>query len=164
MAKETLDRIDLKLLHALQSNAALAMHAAADRVGLSIAACYKRVQRLKRSRYIAGEVAVVSPKTMGWPLVMVVLVTIESGQSARLDDIIRRLSALPEIIEFHYVTGDYDLVLKVVAEDMEAYERFLLLQLMSVGNIKDVKTLVSLRTVKDRSAIPPAPRLLAEAG
>ncbi|MFX9552051.1 AsnC family transcriptional regulator, partial [Acinetobacter baumannii] len=76
MAKETLDRIDLKLLQALQSNAAMAMHAAADRVGLSVAACYKRVQRLKRSRCIAAEVAIVSPKTMGWPLVMLVLVTV----------------------------------------------------------------------------------------
>jgi len=59
--------------------------------------------------------------------------TIESGQSARLDDIIRGCRRCRKSSNSTMSPADYDLVLKVIAEDMEAYERFLLLQLMSVG-------------------------------
>lgn len=156
MARDALDRIDLLLLQLLQADAKISMPKAADLAGLSVASCYKRVQRLRRDGQVAAEVAVVHPRTMGWPLTMTVLVSVESGHSGIIGQIMDRLCALPEVLECLYVTGDYDLVLRVVARSMEDYDAFLHGSIMTVGQIRDVKTLVSLRVAKDRGPIPPA--------
>jgi len=143
-----LDPADYRLLELLQEDARMPMAQLAERVDLSEPACYRRVQRLKREKIIEREVAVVSPRTMGWPLTMIVLVTLERERTAILDQFMRKLQSVPEIVDAWYVTGDYDFALRIVARDMESFESMTRSVLYADNFVKNFKTLVTMRQVK----------------
>lgn len=149
-----LDSIDRKLLEQLQVDARIPMPELAERVGLSGPACYRRVRRLREIGAIEREVAIVAPRTMGWPLTMIVLVTLERDRSLLIDQMIRSLRAEPEVVEAWYVTGDEDFVLRVVARDMEDYDGFTRRILHADENIRSFKTLVVMRHAKPLSPVP----------
>jgi Lrp/AsnC family leucine-responsive transcriptional regulator len=151
-----LDAADYRLLELLQADARTPIAALAEIVGLSEPACYRRIQRLKREKVIEREVAVVSPRTMGWPLTMIVLVTLERERTAILDQFIRKLQGVPEIVEAWYVTGDYDFALRVVAQSMESFETLTRDVLYADNFVKNFKTLVTMRTVKTQSPLKAA--------
>jgi len=152
-----LDDADYRLLELLQEDARTPMTKLAELVDLSEPACYRRVQRLKREKIIEREVAVVSPRTMGWPLTMIVLVTLERERAATIDQFIRKLQSVPEILEAWYVTGDYDFALKVVAQDMESFETMTRNVLYADNFVKTFKTLVTMRNVKTQGPIKRRP-------
>lgn len=145
-----LDSADYRLLELLQADARTPIARLAELVDLSEPACYRRIQRLKRLKVIEREVAVVSPRTMGWPLTMIVLITLERERTAILDQFIGKLQAVPEIVEAWYVTGDYDFALRVVATDMESFESMTRKVLYEDNFVKSFKTLVSMRNVKSQ--------------
>lgn len=151
-----LDAIDIRILSLLQENSARPIADVADAVGLSTPACYRRIRTLRRSGFIEREVAVVSRRTMGWPLMMLVLVRLESERGPAIDQLFRTIRGTPEIIEAQYVTGDYDFVLKVVARDMSAFESLMRETLYASGIVKSYKTLVAMREIKEPSAVPSA--------
>lgn len=153
-AVDRLDSIDFKLLELMQTDARMAIGKLADLVGLSSPACYKRIQRLRSGKVISREVAVVSARTMGWPLMMLVLVTLERERSEIIDQFIRKIQSVPQIVDAWYVTGDHDFVLRVIAEDMESFETMTRDVLYSEQHVKSFKTLVSMRQVKANSPIP----------
>ncbi len=143
-----LDAADYRLLELLQVDARMPIGKLAAVAGLSEPTCYRRIQRLKRSKAIEREIALVSPRVMGWPLTMIVLVTLERERTAILDQFIRKLQSVPEILETWYVTGGYDFVLRVVARDMESFEAMTRSALYADNHVKSVKTLVAMRNVK----------------
>ena len=154
--RSDLDAVDFRLLELLQLDARVSVAELGAEVGLSTPACYKRIQRLRSTRAIQQEVAIVSPRTMGWPLTMLVLVTLERERSQIIDDFIRKIGREPEIIEAFYVTGDHDFVLRIVAKDMESFEAMTRRVLYADEHVKSFKTLVTMREVKGRSPIPSA--------
>jgi Lrp/AsnC family leucine-responsive transcriptional regulator len=147
---------DLRILHYLQQNARIPMPALAEKVGLSEPACYRRVRHLRQNGCIEREAAIVKPKTMGWPLTMMVLVNLERDNNAMLDQFITRMHKQPEVIDCWYVTGGFDMVLYVIAKDMEAYDDFTQRVLHQDDIVKRFRTLVTLRHAKKMGAIPPA--------
>lgn len=153
-ADSSLDGTDLKLLEKLQGNARLPAAELADEVGLSTPACYRRIQRLRERGAIEREVALVAPRTMGWPLTLIVLVTLERERGEIIDRFVRKLRVVPEIIEAWYVTGDHDFALRIVARDMESFERLTRRVLYADEHVKSFKTLVSMRQIKPLSPIP----------
>lgn len=128
----------------------------ADRSGLSAPACYRRIARLRTNGRIEREVAIVSPATMGWPLSMLVLVTLERERGDIIDNLIRRLALVPEVIDIWYVTGEHDFVLRLVAKDMESFDQQTRQILYGEEHVRSFKTLVSMRHAKRSGAIPPA--------
>src|SRR5690349_1377251 len=109
MAERTdLDSFDLRLLELLQEDARTPVPALAEAVGLSAPACYRRIRRLRESKAIEREMAVVRPKTLGWGLSMIVLLVMEREGNRTVRDLIAAWSKVPEVIEVWNVTGDYD--------------------------------------------------------
>jgi Lrp/AsnC family transcriptional regulator, leucine-responsive regulatory protein len=155
--RRTLDTTDYRLLELLQQDAQLPVAQLADRVNMSAPACYKRIQRLRDQRLIQREVAVVAPSTMGWPISMLVLVTLEREKKESLQDFVNYIASIPQIIEAWYVTGDYDVVLRVVASSMEEFETMTRDSLYSRKDVRVFKTLVTMRTMKQMSPIMRAP-------
>ncbi len=153
-SQHILDEIDFRLLEALQANARMAVADLAERAGVSAPACYRRIQKLRASGAIEREVALVAPRTMGWPLVMIVLVTLERERSEIIDGFIRKLARVPEVVEAWYVTGDHDFALRVVARDMESFEEMTRRVLYADEHVKSFKTLVAMRQVKKLSPVP----------
>jgi Lrp/AsnC family transcriptional regulator, leucine-responsive regulatory protein len=158
-AKYVPDAIDLKLLAALQQSADMPMAKIAQAVGLSAPACYRRIRLMREAGLLRRTVAVVARKTMGWPLMMMVLVKLETERSADIDQLFQRIKRTPEILEAHYVAGDYDFVLKVVATDMESFDELMRKILYSSGIVRTYKTLVTMREVKEVSAVPVAMKI-----
>ncbi|MBV9882024.1 MAG: Lrp/AsnC family transcriptional regulator [Sphingomonadaceae bacterium] len=153
---EKLDEFDLRLLELLQADAQRPVPALAEAVGLSAPACYRRIRRLRETGAIAREVAVVSPRTLGWPLSMLLLVTLEREGARTVDEMMRVLQDVPEVIEAWNVTGDTDFVVRMVARDMESYDELARRLFAADERVRGFQTLVVIRQVKERSPIPVA--------
>ena len=151
-----MDNIDLKILQQLQIDAKVSMAEIAAQIGLSEPACYRRVRELRKSGVIEKEMAIIKPKNMGWPLSMMLLVELERDHSTIVNAFLSRINKQPEIIDSWFVTGDYDLVLQVIAADMEAFDQFTQQVLHKDNSVKNFKTLVVMRHSKAHGPIPPA--------
>lgn len=151
-----LDAFDRKLLERLQVDAQTPIPVLADEIGLSAPACYRRIRRLRDTGAINREVAVVHPRTLGWPLSMLVLITMERENARTLDEMVRMLKDVPEVIEAWNVTGDHDFVVRMLARDMESYDELVRELFAADDRVRSFKTLVVIRQVKDASPVPVA--------
>jgi Lrp/AsnC family leucine-responsive transcriptional regulator len=115
------------------------------------------MRRLRASGAIEREVAIVRPKTLGWPLSMIVLVTLEREDPRTMDEMMAQLRAEPEVIEAWNVTGDFDVAVKMIARDMESYDDTVKRLFLVNERVRTFQTLVVIRQLKDGSAIPVAP-------
>jgi Lrp/AsnC family leucine-responsive transcriptional regulator len=149
------DKFDLLILAELQQDARLPIPELAHRVGLSAPACYRRVRVLREAGLIEREVALVAPATMGWPITMLVLVTLERDHGRIVDEIITSLQREPEVMDLWYVTGEQDFVLQVAARDMQSYEQFTRRVLHAREQVRSFKTLVVMGQHKRCGALLP---------
>lgn len=149
-----MDEFDRRLLGILQVDAQRPVAAIAEAVGLSPPACYRRIRRLREAGAIEREVVIVRPRTLGWPLSMIVMVTLERESARTIDEMMRLLEREPEVIEAWNVTGDHDLALRIVARDMEGYDELALRLFSANERVRSFKTLVVIRQVKPLSPVP----------
>ena len=150
----TLDSFDLKLLNLLQVDAQQPVAEMAATVGLSPPACYRRIRRLRATGVIEREVAIIRPRTLGWPLSMIVMVTLEREDARTIEEMMRLFEQEPEVIEAWNVTGDHDLAVRIVARDMEGYDDLALRLFSANDRVRSFKTLVIIRQVKPLSPVP----------
>ncbi|MBC8038099.1 MAG: Lrp/AsnC family transcriptional regulator [Rhizobiales bacterium] len=149
-----LDRIDVKLLEAVQLNNRLTSEDLANAVGLSATACQRRLKRLREEGVIESDVAIVSPKAVGRPVSMLVLVSLERERADIIDRFKNAIRSTAEVMTGFYVTGDADFVLVVTARDMEEYEQFTRRFFYENPDIKSFKTLVVMDRVKAGFVLP----------
>jgi len=150
-----LDEIDVRLLRLLQEDADRTNVDLAQRVGLSPAATLHRVRRLKRDGVIAGIVARLDPEAAGFPLRVYVQLTLARHTDAaerRLEETIARL---PQVVSAEWVAGETDVLLSVVARNLDELQR-VLVALSSRGGAQRVVTLLRLRQLKPPSPLPVA--------
>ncbi|MFC3225715.1 Lrp/AsnC family transcriptional regulator [Marinibaculum pumilum] len=151
-----LDAIDLKILRELQGAARISNRELADRVGLSPSPCWSRVRRLEREGVIAGYVTVFDQAALGRPDTVVVEVTLDRHDDDMLDRFGAALADLPEVIEAHLVTGDYDYLVIAAVAGTEGYERFLRERLYRIPGIRHSRSSFSLRCLKRSFSVGPA--------
>jgi Lrp/AsnC family leucine-responsive transcriptional regulator len=156
----TLDRMDRKILSALWSDGRLTMAELAEKVGLSQSPCWTRVKRLEASGAIAGYVAVLDHKVIGVPNVVFVEVTLNRHDERALEEFGEALAKIPEVVEAHLVTGEYDYLVKVAVSGTEHYERLLRESLYRIAGIRHSRSTFALRALK--SAISVDPLLLVD--
>jgi Lrp/AsnC family transcriptional regulator, leucine-responsive regulatory protein len=148
-----LDDFDRRLLDAVQEDNRRTGEELAALVGLSPAACLRRLQRLRAGGAIEREVAILNPKVAGPRLSMVVLVTLEREGPDQLDRFAREMRAAPEVTQCYYVTGAVDFVLMVGVADMAAYEDFTRRHLFG-GNVRRFETMAVMGRMKFATAVP----------
>lgn len=150
----SLDSFDLKLLKLVQIDAQQPVAEIAEAIGLSTPACYRRLRRLRETGVIEREVAIVRPRTLGWPLSMIVMVTLEREGPSTIGEMMHLLDREPEVVEAWNVTGDHDLAVRIVARDMESYDELAQRLFSANERVRSFKTLVVIRQVKALSPIP----------
>ena len=150
---EMLDQIDLKILSALQKDAAQSIETLDEKVALSRNACWRRVKRLETDGFIKSRVALVDPDKVGLGLSVFVLVRTNRHDPDWLKDFRSAISQMPEIIGAHRMTGDLDYVLRVRVADMAAYDRFYQRLIEKVA-IADVSASFVMEDIKDTTALP----------
>jgi len=149
-----LDRLDYKLLAAIQTNNRMTADALSEVAGLSATACQRRLKRLREAGIIEGDVAIVSPAAVGRPLMMIVHVSLERERADIVDRFKASIRRTPEILSGYYVTGDADFVLMVSARSMEEYESFTRDFFYENRDIRGFKTMVVMDRVKASFALP----------
>ncbi|MBL8380294.1 MAG: Lrp/AsnC family transcriptional regulator [Burkholderiales bacterium] len=154
MSQARLDRTDLKILDALQRNGRLTNAELAEKVGLSISPCWRRLKRLEEEGVIAGYQAVLDRRALGLGVTAFVRMDIERHTPVQERKFEEAIADLPEIVACHVISGEGAFLLTVVCESLEAYSKFALDTLMALPNVKDTQTSFSLKEVKTSTVLP----------
>jgi Lrp/AsnC family transcriptional regulator len=154
MTANGLDKIDYKILGVMQEDASLSAAQIAEAVGLSQSPCWRRIQRLKDEGYITKIVALLDRQKLGLRAQLFVQVKVVKNDQASLAEFSQAIRAFPEVLECHVVLGVFDFLLRVVAQDMDAYETFFFEKLSRVPHILEVTTCVAASEIKTSTAWP----------
>ena len=142
MALEKIDNLDKKILGILSKNARIPFKDVAAECNVSRAAVHQRVQHLIEGGIITGSGFDVNPKSLGYHTCTYVGITLERGSMYR--KVCERLLHIPEIVECHFTTGPYTMLVKLYARDNEQLMQLLNNQLQSIPGVVATETLISL--------------------
>lgn len=148
-----LDKTDRQILELLQDNAQLSVNDIADRVALSVSACSRRITRLKEEGYISRIIALLDRKKLNLPTTIFLLVRTGCHSANWLDRFHQAVSEIPEIVEVHRLTGNFDYILKIVLPKIEYYD-IIYKQLLSRMELYDMSAYISMEAVKLSPGMP----------
>lgn len=149
----TLDKIDTQILSILQSNSNRTTKSIADELGMTTSPVFERIKKLEREGYIKKYVAVLDNKKIGLKLTVFIGITLQGHTRSYLEKFVKEINNFPEIIECHRVSGNFDYLLKLVVEDIEAYEHFIISKLTLLPYLGNVQSLITLSTGKETNEI-----------
>jgi Lrp/AsnC family transcriptional regulator len=148
-----LDQIDREILRTLQADASLSQRALAERVGLSQNACWRRLQALREGGVIGGQTLKLDPEKIGLGLTVFVMIRTRHHSGDWLKLFRRTVSAIPNVIDFYRIAGDYDYMLKVVAGDMNDFDR-VYQRLIEKLELDAVTSLITMEKIADQRDMP----------
>ncbi len=153
-ASKELDQVDLTILALLQedgrmSNADLARH-----TNLSPPAIHARLRRLEADGFIQQYAAILDREALGYDLLCFISVIIQVHQPNAVGNIKDAIQALPEVLECHHVTGEYDYLLKVAIRNRKELEHFVMDKLTPIPGIAKIHTSLVLREIKSTTSLP----------
>jgi Lrp/AsnC family transcriptional regulator len=149
-----LDKYDCAILAVLQTDATLSIAALGERVGLSSTPCWKRVRRLEEEGYIESRVAIVNRDKVGLPVTVFVSVRTSAHDEKWLARFAAAVMVLPEVQEFHRMSGDVDYLLKVVTTDIGGYDTFYKKLIKATQQLSGVSSAFSMEQIKSTTALP----------
>lgn len=148
------DRMDVKILRALQAEGRITNLDLAEKVGLSPAPCLRRVRALEESGIISRYVALLEPAKIGLSLEIAVDVRLKAQTREFMQSFERRIVALPQIIECSMVAGEWDYALRVLMPDLDAYQNFQLDCLMKGDSeIAALRSTIIMRKIKRTTSL-----------
>ena len=149
-----LDAFDIRILALLQRDASLSTAALAEQIGVSVSPCWRRVRRLRAEGYIKSTVALIDRRKSGCgPKIFAQVKTSGLTDDSRAE-LLRRIEAIPEILECYTVAGESDFMLKLIVPDALWYQEFLIRVLSRLPGIKDVRSIFTLAEAKYTTALP----------
>jgi len=150
-----LNRYDRSILQELQRDGRISNQELADRIGLSPAPCLRRVRALEESGLITGYRALLDASKLGLSLMALIHISMDRHTPERFAHFEAKVAALPEVMECLLVTGqDADYQLKVVVQDMDAFQSLLLEKITRIEGVSGVHSSFVLRRVVDKTALP----------
>jgi DNA-binding Lrp family transcriptional regulator len=153
-APVVLDEIDRALLGALQDDGRETSASLARRVRLSAPGVQKRLHNLEERGVIRRYTALLDRHAVGVDLLCFIHVMLAHHRPDQIKRFPERIAALPEVLECHYLTGEQDYLLKVVAANHDELERFLFDKLMKIGGVDRIRTSIVLKEVKMSTSLP----------
>ncbi len=151
-ASKSLDDVDLQILDMMQKEAQLSNAELARRVNLSPPATHARVKRLESEGFIKRQVAILNQEKLGFDLLCFIFMSTNIHQAEQLEVLEEALSSMPEVLECHCLTGEYDYLLKVTHKDRKELESFIR-KLNKLG-IARIQTSLALREIKYSTVLP----------
>jgi Lrp/AsnC family leucine-responsive transcriptional regulator len=150
----TLDTIDRKILSLLQSDSRTTMQELADKIGLSVSPCHRRVKLLEERGVISRYIATVDQKSLGLHVSVFISIKLARQKEEDLDRFAKAISKWDEVLECYLMTGNRDYLLRVVAADLSSYEAFLKNKLTRLDGIASIESSFALSQVKYSIALP----------
>jgi DNA-binding Lrp family transcriptional regulator len=149
-----LDELDKRILDELQKDARISNAELARRVNLSPPATHARVKRLEEKGAVQRYVALLDRQMTGYDMLCFVRVSLQLHDLDQVTGFHEAIREIPEVLECHHVTGDYDYLLKVLAHNTEDLENFLVNRLTPIPGVAQIHTSLVLREVKNSTTIP----------
>ena len=149
-----LDDLDLSILRILQENGRLSNVDLASQINLSPPATYTRLKRLEKLGYIRDYVALLNWGKMGYDMICFINISLQMHQPDDVEKFRQRISNLPEVLECHHVTGEFDYLLKVAIKNRHDLDRFVMKQLTPIPGIARIYTSLALNEIKATTALP----------
>ena len=150
----SIDKTDKLILRKLQSEGRLSNNKLAEAIGLSEAACLRRVRRLEDGGYISGYAAQVNPEKVGLGADVFVEITLHQEQQRDLQAFEAAVVCVPEVMECYLLTGQYDYLLRVVVRDLQDFERIHRESITKLPGVSRVQTSFALKTVAKSTSLP----------
>ena len=154
MQRVKLDRIDMRILRELQRNGRITNLDLAKRVGISAPPCLRRMHALEETGYIRSYHADVASEKLGYGLGVVAFVALTSHAEDDLLDLAERANKWPMVRECCMMTGDADFIIRIVAENWDAFQKFLTHELAAAPNVAHVKSAPAMERTKFEPGIP----------
>ncbi|HEX6980294.1 MAG TPA: Lrp/AsnC family transcriptional regulator [Alphaproteobacteria bacterium] len=154
MRRVKLDRIDRRILRDLQDNGRMTNVELAKRAEISAPPCLRRVRALEEAKVIKGYHAELNPAALGYHVTVFAHVGLSSQAEHDLKAFEDMVNTWPQVRECHMLAGETDFLLKIVAEDWDAYQTFLTTKLTTAPNVSHVKSALAIRTAKLLPGVP----------
>jgi Lrp/AsnC family transcriptional regulator len=150
----SLDEYEKKIVRELQRDASQTTAEVAERVGLSPSPCWRRIDRLQREGIIRKRVAIVDRRMVGLNAHIFAQVKLNAHGRANLDEFSDAIGAFPEVLDAYVLMGNMDFMLRIVAKDIDAYERFFFERLSKLPGVQEINSVVALSEIKSTTELP----------
>jgi Lrp/AsnC family transcriptional regulator len=147
------DKLDARILEMLQANGELTVAEVADRVGLSKAPCWRRIQRLQQQGVIRRTVALLDAHALNVGTTVFVTIKTANHSEAWFARFVRAVRDIPEVTEIHRMSGDVDYLIRIVVPDIDGYDA-VYKRLIGTVDFLDVSASFALETIKSTTALP----------
>ena len=150
----TLDAIDRQLLVALQQDGKRSVKALAAELGLTKTPVYERIRRLEEAGVIQRYVALVDKQKMPPKMTAFCSVSLLNQASPHVDAFVEAVQHLPEVLDCYVIGGDFDLLLKVVCQDLQSYYGFVIGTIAALPNVANTKSFFVINEAKSSTSWP----------
>ena len=144
-----LDEIDKGILRLLQEDGNISLSEIADRLNVGVATVHRRIQRLKMEKIIKKKIVVIDPEKIGKKIFAFIEIKTSPNYEQKILDI---LSSLDEITEVYLVTGDFDLIVKLVVEDIKEFTS-VIEKIRQLQGVVDTRSAIVIKTKKEEYKI-----------
>ena len=146
---DKIDKLDKKILNIIMCNARIPSKDVAVQCGVSRAAIHQRIQRLRDMKVITGSGYTVNPHKLGFNTCTYIGIRLEKGSMYR--EAVQELERIPEVVECHFTTGPYSLLIKLYARDNQHLMELLNDKIQHIPGVTETETLISLEQSMNRN-------------
>ena len=140
--KVLIDGLDKVILKALMTNARKSINEIAKTAGISGAAVHQRLKKLEKTNLIAGSQLVINPKVLGYKTMAFIGIYLD--KAIRNPEAVKQLEKIPEVIECHYTTGNWSILIKILCEDNQHLMNVLNHKIQTIKGVSRTETFISL--------------------
>jgi Lrp/AsnC family transcriptional regulator len=153
-SRPSIDRLDLRLLDILQRQGALSVAEVAARTRLSTTTCWRRIQQLEQNGVIKARVALLDRNALGLDVTIFAHVKLASTGRDAIAEFEAAIRDRAEVLECYTLTGEWDFLLKIVTQNIKAFEAFYLDYLSRIPCVRSVNSSVAVTIIKESTALP----------
>ena len=154
MLNINIDHTDRKILGLLQTRPGINAAAIGEQIGLSQSACWRRMQRLRDEGVIRDQPVSLDREKVGLNTMVFAHVKLTSHGRSNLSDFAQIVQSYPEVLDCYVVLGNVDFLLRIVTEDIKAYEQFFFEKLSQLPGIQEVNSSIVLSDIKHTTVLP----------
>ncbi|MBB13396.1 MAG: transcriptional regulator [Flavobacteriaceae bacterium] len=140
--KVLIDGLDKVILKALMTNARKSINEIAKTAGISGAAVHQRLKKLEKTNLISGSQLVINPKVLGYKTMAFIGIYLD--KAIRNPEAVKQLEKIPEVIECHYTTGNWSILIKILCEDNQHLMNVLNHKIQTIEGVSRTETFISL--------------------
>ncbi len=148
-----MDRKDKAILIALQNDATLSVAELASQIGLSKSACWRRIQALEDQGVITARVTLLDQRKLGLELTVYSAIRTHQHTAGWFEGFSKMVTAMPNVMEVHRLSGDIDYLIRAVVPDMRSYDE-MYKEMISKVDLYDVSSSFSMEKIKSTTALP----------